>query len=191
MLRMFSNYRYKGTYGYLNTQKKYELLRTILYFGISISLFVAGYIATKSKENLLTVVAVLGCLPASKSLVSTIMFFRFQSMEQTAYEQISKCGEGLSQLSDLVFTTYDKNYQVDHLVVKGNVLCGYSSHPKFDANACEEHIQNVLKQDGYKNYTVKMMTDLTKYENRLEQLQSLEGNEKEAELLELMKSVTL
>lgn len=191
MRRMFLGEEFKGIYGYLNTQKKYELIRTIIYFAISISLFVGGWVHAGTKENLLTVVAVLGCLPACKSLISVIMFFRYKSMGQELYEQINKCSEGLSNVYDLVFTTYDKNYQVDHLVVKGNTICGFSVHSKFDAAKCEEHLHNVLKQDGFKDYTIKMMTDITKYTTRLEQLKKLDGNEKETEILELMKSVSL
>ena len=41
--RMFSTDAYKGTSGYLRTQKNYEILRTVLYFAISLSLFLAGW----------------------------------------------------------------------------------------------------------------------------------------------------
>ena len=71
--RMFSTDAYKGTSGYLRTQKNYEILRTVLYFAISLSLFIAGRVTTGSRENLLTIVAVLGCLPACKSLVENIL----------------------------------------------------------------------------------------------------------------------
>ena len=74
--RMFSTDAYKGTSGYLRTQKNYEILRTVLYFAISLSLFIAGWVTTGSRENLLTIVAVLGCLPACKSLVEMFMFLR-------------------------------------------------------------------------------------------------------------------
>ena len=67
--RMFTTDAYRGTCGYLRTQKIYEILRTVLYFAISLSLFIAGWVSTGSRENLLTIVAVLGCLPACKSLV--------------------------------------------------------------------------------------------------------------------------
>ena len=39
--RMFTTDAYKGTRGYLRTQKTYEILRTVLYFAISLSLFIA------------------------------------------------------------------------------------------------------------------------------------------------------
>ena len=79
LIRMFSTDAYKGTQYYLKTQRKYEILRTILYFAISLSLFIAGWITTKSRLNLLTVVAILGCLPACKSVVGMIMFIRYKS----------------------------------------------------------------------------------------------------------------
>ena len=36
---MFFTEKYKGTRNYLKSQKKYEILRTCLYFGISLSLY--------------------------------------------------------------------------------------------------------------------------------------------------------
>ena len=68
--RIFSGEKYKGTFGYLDTQKVYEIIRTVLFYSISIAIFVTGYVTTGTKKNLLTIVAVLGVLPASKSLVS-------------------------------------------------------------------------------------------------------------------------
>ena len=49
--RLFSTESVKGTKDYLNTQKKYELIRTALYFAISVSLFVAGYIPDAPKDE--------------------------------------------------------------------------------------------------------------------------------------------
>ena len=65
--RLFSYDNFKGSYLYLDTQKKYEIARTIIYFAISFAIFFAGYSLTGTKKNLLTIVAVLGMLPASKS----------------------------------------------------------------------------------------------------------------------------
>lgn len=80
--RMFTTDAYKGTRGYLRTQKTYEILRTVLYFAISLSLFIAGWVSTGSRENLLTIVAVLGCLPACKSLVEMFMFLRCRGCDE-------------------------------------------------------------------------------------------------------------
>lgn len=43
-------------------------VRTLLFFGVSIGLYVMGYVTSGSNQNLLTIVAVLGCLRPAKVL---------------------------------------------------------------------------------------------------------------------------
>ncbi len=50
----------KGTYGYLKSKRNRVLIRTIAFFAISIAIFIAGYVTTGSRKNLLTIIAVLG-----------------------------------------------------------------------------------------------------------------------------------
>lgn len=117
--RMFTTDAYRGTRGYLRTQKIYEILRTVLYFAISLSLFIAGWVSTGSRENLLTIVAVLGCLPACKSLVEMFMFLRYRGCDEQVAAKIAAHTEGLTTLYDMVFTSYEKNYVIYHLTVCG------------------------------------------------------------------------
>ncbi len=192
IFRMFSTTNFKGTKNYINTQKKYEVLRTILYFFLSLSLFFAGYITTKSKENLLTVVAIVGCLPACKSLVGAIMFLRFKSLSAQACERIEAVHKRLPQLFDLVFTSYDRNYIVSHLVIAGNTICGYSEQTAFFEKEFQTHIQNVLKTDGHKSVTIKIFTDLNKYLERMEQMEELDAeNSNILAIMDTLKSVAL
>ena len=51
-------------------------------FAVVIALVVLGYVQTKTKLNLLTVVAAVGCLPASKMLVEFITIAPHQSIEK-------------------------------------------------------------------------------------------------------------
>lgn len=175
--RMFSTNKYKGTVNYIDSQKRYELLRTIIYFLISASLFAAGYLTTKTKVNLLTIVAVLGCLPASKSLVNTIMFFRFHSCPQEDTVKIVPACHGLVNLFDMVFTTYEKNYQICHLAIRGNTLVCYTTQKNFQETAYKQHICDTLSLEHVKGITVKVFYDLKKYTDRLEQLSQLEEDE--------------
>lgn len=213
LLRMFSTEKVKGTRNYLNTQKKYELIRTILYFAIPISLFIAGIIQTeagvsvdlhgfalfkaglinpRSRVNLLSIVAVLGLLPASKSLVSAIMFLRFHSLSREAAEQATAAGGDLQMLYDCVFTSYKKSFVVGHLAVRGNTVCGYSENNEFEENDFYKHIGDILKLDGHKEVTVKIFTNLNKYTERLNQMKSLEENpERTASVIATLKSVAL
>ena len=190
--RLFTTVDVKGTRNYLDSQKKFEIFRTILYFAVSISLFVAGYLQTGEKTNLLTIVAILGCLPASKSAVSVIMFLRFKSCGADAASEIEKHCQGLHVLYDMVFTSYQKNYVVSHLAVQGNTVCGYSEKPDFLENDYYKHIDNILKMDGLKDVTVKVFTDLKKYTDRLEQMKDLEADEGRTEaVIATLKSVAL
>lgn len=192
LFRMFSTEKYKGTRNYLKTQKKYEIMRTVLYFFISLSLFAAGWLATKSRLNLLTVVAVLGCLPACKSAVGMIMFLRYQGCSEEAADKIKQHSQGLTGLYDMVFTSYDKNFQVAHITVKGNTLCGYTQDNKFDEQAFYKHIDGILKADNYRDTSVKIFNDLNKYTERLEQLRDLATEESNTEgIINTLKSVSL
>ncbi|MCM1056438.1 MAG: hypothetical protein NC517_02380 [Firmicutes bacterium] len=190
--RLFSTSSAKGTENYLNTQKKYEIIRTLLYFGVSAALFIAGYIQTESRLNLLTVAAVLGCLPASKSAVSAIMFLRFKSCAPKQAEEIKTHSDGLAVLFDCVFTSYKKNFRVSHLAVRGNTVCGFAEDKDFPENDFYTHINNILKLDGHKETTVKIFVSLPKYLERLDQMKGLgEEPARTQAVLETLKSVML
>lgn len=190
--RLFLYDDYKGTRDYLKVQGRYELARTILYFAISLSLFVAGIVATGSRMNLLTIVAVLGCLPACKSAIDTFMFLRYKGCSAEHADAIERHMEGLNGLYDRIFTSYECNYQVAHIAVKGNTLCGYTQDSKFDEQRFHEHIINLLRKDGFRDVSVKIFRDLDKYTARLEQLKELDAEERNtAGILNTLNSVSL
>ncbi len=163
----------KGTFGYLKTKRNHVMIATIITFAISLSLFTAGIITTGSEKNLLTIVAVLGMLPASKSLVSLIMYLKASCCSDAAQKAVAAAEGNLIGMYDLYFTTYQKNYPVSHMVVEGKNICGFAEK-SFDTNACEEHLETILKQSGYKDLTIKIFTDIAKYTDRLSQLNDIE-----------------
>ncbi len=190
--RLFDADSYKGIRHYLDSQKKYEVIRTLIYFGISISLFIAGLVTTKTKVNLLTIIAILGCLPASKSAVQMIMYLRYRSLSAKACETIEKHSQGLTALYDLVFTSYEKNYPVGHLVIKGNTLVGYTEDKKFEEKLFYTHIDQILKKERITGTSIKIFSDLKKYTDRLEQLKELDAEETCTDsIVSTLKSVSL
>ena len=192
IIRLISAEDYKGSRDYIRTQKVYEIIRTVIYFAVSLSLFAAGYITTGNRLNLLTVVAVLGCLPASKSAVDMIMFLRCKGLSREAARQIVPCEGELTCLYDMVFTSYSKTFEVGHLAVKGNTVCGYSEKKDFPEKDFQAHLEPILKADGHKNVTVKIFTELEKYKERLRQLQTLETEQGSTEgIVQTLKSVVL
>lgn len=168
----------KGSYGYLARKKKTVVWRTILYFGISLAIFIAGYVTTGTRKNLLTVVAVLGCLPACKSVVNMIMLLRASGCSAEAHDRISPCEGRLIGMYDMYFTSYQQNFPVSHMVVDGKVILAYHEAPKFDEQAAISHLQMMLKQGGFKDYTVSMTGELSKY---CEQLKTLDASTPDAD----------
>ncbi len=164
----------KGTFGYLTNKRTQTIIRTIIFFAIPIALLIAGIITTGDKKNLLTVVAVLGCLPACKSLVSSIIYCRAKGCSLPVKEAVSKEEGHLVGMYDMYFTSYKLNFAVSHMVVEGKNICGYSEDAKIDISACENHLETILKQSGYKDMTIKIFKDLPKYCERLKQLNALE-----------------
>ena len=183
----------KGSFGYIQNRKRFTAVRTVLYFALSISLYVAGYVTTGSNKNLLTIVAVLGCLPSCKSAVNFIIFLRAKGCSQELRDAVKKFDTELTSFYDLYFTSYQKNYQVSHMILKGNVLCGITESEKCDVNEAQKHLEQMLLQEGIKNMTVKIFSDRRKYIDRLSQLTELETeeNKNRDEIVNLLYSISL
>ena len=95
----------KGDAGYLRRRTRLLILETVVSFGLVAALVIAGYVTTKTKLNLLTVVAVLGCLPASRILVNLIMVMPHDSIDEATELAISAVTEELTVAYDLVITS--------------------------------------------------------------------------------------
>lgn len=153
----------KGTYGYLKKKRNLVIIRTVIFFAIALALFAAGYVTTHTKKNLLTIVAVLGCLPACKSLVNMIMYLRASGCSESAYKRIEKVEGHLIGMYDMYFTSYRKNYAISHMVVENRIILAYTEDSNCDIPACREHLETMLKQAGYKDMTITVNNDLDKY----------------------------
>lgn len=183
----------KGQPLYLVKKRKQEIIKTFILFALPLSLYIAGYISTGSNKNYLTIIAVLGCLPACKNTVSLIMYLRFKGCDDTKMIELSNSEIPQENVMfDMVFTSYDKNYNISHLIIKNGNLCGFTEDLKMETSKCEEHIQTMLHKSGIKSYNIKIFNDYEKYKNRLKQLVDLEDNtEKLAEVRETLSEISL
>ena len=180
----------KGNAGYIAYKKRIELLKTILYFGLSLAIFFIGYLTTKSRLNLLTVVAVLGCLPASKSAVITFMYLKVKSIPEDVAARIQEKTGDLSGYYDLYFTSYDKNYNIAHMVITENSVIGYTEDAKFDETGFNTHIQDMMKKENMNDIVIKIFSDKSKYFNRLTELNNKETGTRN-DIKELLFSISL
>ena len=164
----------KGSYEHAKYKRTVDIIITIFLFLLSLGLFVIGYVATGSKKNLLTIVAVLGLLPACKMVVDVIMCFRVKPVEESVREGIDASIGKLYGLYHMYFTSYDKNFPIDHLVITSNSVIGLSSNPKFDEKLFITHLKDYMRKDGIKDITIKIFDDYNKYLNRLSEINNLD-----------------
>ena len=167
----------KGEHGYTDAHKRAQLLKTFLFFLIPIAIFVIGYVTTDTKRNYFTILAIVGCLPACKELVNVIMFLKRRSMPQAMYQEIEVHAGSLVRAYELVFTTYEKNYPVHSLVVRGQEIAGYTTLKNTDLRPLQEHIAKTLKENGISGVHVHIFPDLKAYLDRVDALAGKEPEE--------------
>lgn len=169
----------KGTPGYLEYKLKAEILRTIIYFMLVAAVYFLGYSQTGSNKNLLTVVAIVGCLPACKALVGVITRLPHRSVKpELAAEVEEKCPH-LYLLFELVVTSTEKIMPIDAIVISGDKVFGYTSDTKVDLDYAAKHIKNILVQNHFQNVSVKLMNQYKGFLARAEGLENIAAVEKE------------
>ncbi|HCT91280.1 MAG TPA: hypothetical protein DF613_07865 [Lachnospiraceae bacterium] len=167
----------KGYYGYISRERRKRFFITLGLFALPLALFLAGYLTTHTTKNLLTVVAVVGCLPACKSLVGLIMVCIVKPMDDGDYGQIRQHAGDLLMSYELYITSYDNSEFICAAAVCGTYVIGYSDRLKNPPEILEEHIHKLLAQNGYKQ-TVKIFKDIRPF---LERLDSLNKNKSSLE----------
>lgn len=185
--------KYKqGEYEYYHQKRNWEIIKTLIYFAVPLSLLAAGYFATGTKANLLTLVAVLGLLPASKSCVSMIMYIRYHGCSQENYVLMKDILENFLHAYGFVFTSYKKTYEVAGCIVKNGYIYGYLTNHQEMHKDLEDHIDGIIKRDGYKA-TVAMYTKAEDFINRCEQIKEkeTENAENDEKLMRLLHQISL
>ncbi|MDD3367537.1 MAG: hypothetical protein PHP50_01440 [Lachnospiraceae bacterium] len=139
-------------------------------FALSATIYISGILYKGTNKNLLTVVAVLGLLPACRYAVSVILYLKTKGCSLALHDSLEKVDSKLPKLYDMYFTSYQKNFQVSHIVCKNNCVIGITEDEKTDITACEKHLQTMINQEGH-HVTVKIFKDKEKYMERLHTLQ--------------------
>lgn len=146
----------KGTPGYLREKLKIEIVRTIAYFAIVIAVFLLGYSQTHSKKNLLTVVAVVGCLPACKALVGVITRIPYKTVSQEKADEIAKKASHLTVIYDLVVTSTEKIMPIDCIVISGDKVFGYTTGKKINLQDTSVYLRKMLRLNDLPEVSVKI-----------------------------------
>lgn len=169
----------KGNFGYISYERKKRFLVTFVMFLIPLVIYVTGYIQTKTRLNLFTFVAILGCLPACKSMIGLIMVIVNKPVKPEIYEAARKASGSLVAGYDLVFTAYEHSTPVNALVVCGDQVVCYTPDEKTDIAYLEKHISRILTGNGFPSVQVKVMKDFSKYLQRVGQIDKRQDHYRE------------
>lgn len=185
----------KGDIAYLKQQKTWTTIRTIIYFAIVLAVFFAGFLTTKTRNNVMTVVAILGVLPASKSAVSMIMFLKAKQIKDEIYQQLKQFEAHAQMLYNMIISSESKTYQMDCIAIYDRSVFVLCTNPKLDTTAFQKHLKNILANNGKGNVTIKVYDDVKTFTERLTSVQKVEKDDLsdkfEAKIKEIICNISM
>lgn len=170
----------RGKPGYINSLKRKYLVISIIEFAVVAAVFALGYFQTGSRLNLFTVVAILGCLPASKNLVEYIVVLPHKGIELAKYEEIEEKAPAIMKIYDLVVAGQAKLMQLDVVAISGSTVIGYASSEKTDETKLSEYLKKLFEAGGYDKITVKIFHDYKAFLARAEGMSSIATVDKQS-----------
>lgn len=171
---------YKGQFEYINKRKRQLGLICAVCFLLVLAVFLTGYIAVGRRENLMTVAAILGVLPAAKFAATLFMVLPYRSLSKEEYDKAKEAAGDAILYVDMLISTEKKVLPTDAVVIRGGNVCGYTSHPKYDVSFAQTYISDMLKKNGVKA-NVRIFTDQAKFLRRARELAALGTDEKQRE----------
>ncbi|MDO5135166.1 MAG: hypothetical protein Q4D55_03855 [Eubacteriales bacterium] len=159
----------KGEFGYFRREKKRRFFITAILLGVPLFIFVSMWIYLGTRNSIWTVIAIVGCLPGCRSVVSLIMILLRKPMDEELYRQIREHQGGLTMAYEMYMTFYEKSAYIHALAVCGNTVVGYSGDPGIDGAFMAEQAQRLVRKNGYK-VDVKILTELRPFLERLDSM---------------------
>lgn len=182
----------KGEFGYIKSQKIKRSVITAVMFAIPVMIFITGLVITKSRLNMFTFVAIMGCLPASRSATGMIMMLMQRSASEKLYEKLEREKGTVTILYDMIFTAYQKTVPVDCMAVSDTQAIGYCSSSKADIAFGEQHIREILKKNGCKSAGVKLYREERAFLSQVKLMsQKEQEGKKAAYICDVLKAIVL
>ena len=162
-------WKQKGEFGYFSSEKKRRALVTAALFVLPLLVLIIGWVYYKTRNNIFTVLCIVGCLPGCRSIVNLIMVLRCHPMDRALYDEIKAHQGDLEMAYEMYVTFYDKNAYIDAAAFCGNEVVMLSSDPKTDEKYISENVQKVIRKNGYK-VTVHVLHDKRMFLERLDSM---------------------
>lgn len=177
----------KGMYGFHNKKKKNEIIKTVIFFGITLAIYFTGLIHTGSNKNLLTIVAIVGVLPASKAAVSMFMFVRYKAAPLELHEKLQQLREKEQEqisgllLYDLIFVLNEKVVKTDCIYLNDTSVIVYVENTAMLDADISKYLKNFLSNQGKGNLGVKVCRTQKAFLEQVKTRMHMEMDEKAQE----------
>lgn len=159
MLTMDKKNLTKGMYGYFSKKKKTEIIKTIVFFSIALAVYFTGLIHTGTNKNLLSIVAILGVLPAGKAAVGMIMLLRFKQITLENYNNLKEYEESHLMLYDLIFVLKEKAVKTECVSIQENSIMILTACAHMKETEIAKELKNFLSNHGKGLCTVRVFKD--------------------------------
>ena len=157
----------KGHYGYLKHRKRGLLIRGLILLAGIIVLFLTGYLTLGTRNNWLTIFAVLTALPMAMQFATLFAILKYKGRPEEEYREIREItGNGVLDTEILVSNKNGKPIELPYAYFHENGIFLWTPDTKADIPASEEYLHNFLRlqeADG----PVTILTDLNQYKKRL------------------------
>lgn len=111
--------------GYIDRQKVFQGAMLLLFAAIGFALFLVGFIVTRTRANVFTVLGILMVLPAAKRVIALVVMLPRHSVKRERVERMKAAlGEEAVLLTDYVFTSPDKIMSLDFVIIHNRRVIG-------------------------------------------------------------------
>lgn len=170
----------KGSYGYIEARKKSQIIKSGIFFAIVAAIYYTGIIATGTRNNICTVIAILGVLPAAKFLVSYLVICKFKTPSKDKQDELARINGAFVLYSDCAMSCKDKIIYAEFAAVTDNVIYCYTDNRKFNAAYFEREVAEFIKSCG-DTVQVKLFVDFAGFSQRLNALKNVEFKQNKME----------
>lgn len=160
----------KGDHGYYSWEKKRRAGIVILLYGICLLIFFSGIAVSRTRNNVFTVIAVVGVLPAAKWTVNLIMVLLQKQPDEEAYRLTEEIAGNLTRGYELCVTAEEGRLSLDAVVVCGNSVAAYTSSSKGLFEFMQTHMEKIIHGNGFSGVKVRIFLDRKQYTARISAL---------------------
>ena len=178
----------KGSFEYMKRRKRRQGMLSLLMFGIAFGIFALGLLLNNFEtSNLFSILAVLMVLPSTKMLISFLILIPYRSVSKKQYDEvIASVSDGVTVLTDVVFTSSEKVMKLDFMIMDVHFLICYTpyNHKRKDM---EQYLSDGVRKRGY-NYQVEVFDDFEQFQHRITKLQ-LKDSQKDKNYKETLEYI--